>query len=158
MILNATFCILSMSWDCFWVRLELKFLGPQKIFRFTFMGVAKLFYFTNIFRCLFKKRRNEDFENFPLWKIYLIKLVKWTTHFNCWSKFQRVVTFDSKVRFSQFFFLNWSIFREETEGVWKVFGGCLEGLWKVSGSHNVSKLVNCWGGIFGVDWWFYALS
>ena len=48
-------------------------------------------------------------------------------------KFQRVVTFDSKVWFPHSFFLNWSIFREETEGVWTVLGGCLEGVWNVSG-------------------------
>ena len=115
------------------------------------MGVAKLFYFTNIFRCLFKKRRNEDFENFPLWKIYLIKLVKWTTHFNCWSKFQRVVTFDSKVRFSQFFFKlvyfsrgNWRCLK----GVWRVSGRSLKSVWK-SQCFKIGKLLgrNLWGGL-----------
>ena len=50
--------------------------------------MAHLSYFTNFFRCLFKKRRNKHFENFQLWKIYPIRLVKWTTHFNCWSQYQ----------------------------------------------------------------------
>ena len=78
-------------------------------------GLRIFFNFKNFFRCLFKKRRNYHFENFQLWKIYPFKLFKWTIHFNCWLKFQRVVTFDSKVQFSQTLFLNWSIFQEETK-------------------------------------------
>ena len=64
-------------------------MGPEIFFGSTFMGVAHLFYFTNFFRCLFKKRRNEHFENFLLWKINPIRLVKWTTHFNCWCKISK---------------------------------------------------------------------
>ena len=45
-------------------ELELKFLGPENFFVSTFMWVAQLFYFTNFFQCLIKKRRNEYFENF----------------------------------------------------------------------------------------------
>ena len=84
-----------------------------KIFLVGFFYIFYLSYFTNFFRCLFKKRRNKHFENFQLWKIYPVRLDKWATHFNCWSKFQRVVTFDWKVRFSHSFFLNWSIFERK---------------------------------------------
>ena len=37
------------------INLELKFLGLKKIFRYTFMTLLKLFYFTNFSLCQFKK-------------------------------------------------------------------------------------------------------
>ena len=41
-------------------------LGPNNLLGCTFIWVADLFYFTNFFRCLFKKRRNDRFENSQL--------------------------------------------------------------------------------------------
>jgi len=116
------------------------------------MGVAHLFYFTNFFRCLFKKRRNEHFENFPLWEICLIKLVKWTTHFNCWSELRLDLTFDSKVRFSQTFFFKLVYFSRGNwrclKGVWRVSGRSLKSVWK-SQCFKIGKLLgrNLWGGL-----------